>query len=659
MNQNNHMLRGTLSLSMVVALFLILPRSTLGSEGVKHELPPVAKATWSDIVAADTFTIVAKDLSGRPPKNEGPPEGGQVGDPATYRSRPAPPPIPAPPSDVLRQPPLASFEALPDNGVIIPPDTHGAVGLNHCVTMLNSQVRIQDRSGGLISTVSLAAFWSPTGVWDRFDPRITYDQETNRWLATCDANRESPTSAVIFAISDSDDPTGNWTFYLIDADPTDTYWADFPDIGFNQNWIAISNNMFAVGGAGWGGAALWVIEKASALAGGTLTYTYFPGGSDNFGGYAGHGVRICRTYGDEPKLYLIDNPGYSTSAHMLRISEVNGPVGSPNWTATEGSSPYAGTGWFLVQYDFEYSQINASQLFASNYRISTNDPRAMNAVFRNGHIYITHSGGLPMGAVDRTAVFWYELDPLGMPNPIVQSGVLDGGPDVHHFFPSISANADGDIALGFTRSDTGRYAEAVYTTRRQDYPLGAFDSIEVLKAGEDRYVKDLGGDDIRWGDYSNTMVDPVDDHTFWTIQEYAKTDVGSGTSDDRWGTWWGQITVSALDSDADGIADAEDNCIDAFNPWQEDENNDGVGDACCCGLIVADRTGNTDCSLDGKRNLSDITRTIDRVYISKARLCCEQNGNVDGDAQQKVNLSDITRLIDFVYISKATLAPCQ
>ena len=40
---------------------------------------------------------------------------------------------------------------------------------------------------------------------------------------------------------------------------------------------------------------------------------------------------------------------------------------------------------------------------------------------------------------------------------------------------------------------------------------------------------------MRWGDYSATVVDPEDDTTFWTIQEYAVEDEGPDPDDDRWG----------------------------------------------------------------------------------------------------------------------------
>ncbi len=79
-----------------------------------------------------------------------------------------------------------------------------------------------------------------------------------------------------------------------------------------------------------------------------------------------------------------------------------------------------------------------------------------------------------------------------------------------------------------------------------------------------------------------------------------------------------------------------------------------IPSSCCVGF-----TGNVDCDGDGKRNLADITRLIDRVYLSKLPLCCEESGNTDGDTDNKINLADITRLIDHVYLSKLPTAACH
>jgi hypothetical protein len=79
----------------------------------------------------------------------------------------------------------------------------------------------------------------------------------------------------------------------------------------------------------------------------------------------------------------------------------------------------------------------------------------------------------------------------------------------------------------------------------------------------------------------------------------------------------------------------------------------------CCGKFTGGYTGNTDCSADGKLTLNDITKLIDRVFITHTELCCEENGNVDGSSDGKMTLNDITKLIDAVFITHAITATCQ
>ena len=62
----------------------------------------------------------------------------------------------------------------------------------------------------------------------------------------------------------------------------------------------------------------------------------------------------------------------------------------------------------------------------------------------------------------------------------------------------------------------------------------------TLKDGEGPYTKTRGGLN-RWGDYSGAQVDPSDDLTLWTVQEYARIPTGRGDGSGRWGTWWGRV----------------------------------------------------------------------------------------------------------------------
>jgi hypothetical protein len=441
------------------------------------------------------------------------------------------------------------FPALPDDNRVIPPDTMGAAGPQHLMTMLNSQVRIQNKAGGTASTVSLATFWTAgTGLsGDPFDPHVVYDSLSGRWMAAVSANGATNNSKVWLAISATSDPTGIWSFFGFAATTSGpALWADFPGLGINSRWIAITANMFTVASSGYNGPKMWVIDKTTALAGGALTVTVFPTGFDRIQGVgSGFTLQPAVTFdAQESALYLLDDSFSSGGTPLLRLSEITGSGPSPAWAPAAGG-PFPGEGLFFVQNSFSFSMVNAPQLGATGL-IDTGDTRILNAVLRNGRLWCAHSGGLPIGAVDRTAVFWYEIDPGalgGSGQPIVQSGVLDGGAGVHHFVPSIAVNQNDDVALGFSRSDASRYAEGAFTGRAAADPAGAMGPITLLKAGEDAYVKDFGSGSIRWGDYSATVVDPADDRSFWTIQEYAAADVGPTADDDRWGTWWANLST--------------------------------------------------------------------------------------------------------------------
>ena len=538
---------------------------------------PAARLKWSELVAIDRARPAHLDANFMPAPHPQLPaprrfdstsdQGGYaLAEPSAKRDR-------ATPISPLRSPRIGerqtsiadspNFQALTDPGATRPPDTNGAVGPNHVMTMLNSEVRIQDKAGNVVAPdVSLLTFWSVTGVFDVFDPRLVFDQHIDRWLATCDANRFSSLSSVLFALSDTSDPTGMWTFYRFDADPSDTYWSDFPNIGFNRTWVAITNNMFRNSNGSFGGAGMWVIVKDTGFrTGGELNVTRFPPGFDNAGGVWGHSLSPCVTFDTNALasgfLHIVDNSGWFSGADgrpFIRISRVTGASPSePTWSIVPGSGD-PGTGFFVVEHNFDHDQILASQL-GSTVPISTNDTRMLNAVYRGGTIWCTHTGALPTNqgpeTIDRTAVFWYQLNPFALPLPLIQSGVFDGGAGVHHMFPSIAVNANFDAFIGFSRSDATRYVEAVFSQRHFVDAPGEMDPITVLKAGEDSY------EEFRWGDYSSTVVDPADDLTFWTLQEYAATDIGPDPLDDRWSTWWGSSGVKL-----NGACCAEGECVD-------------------------------------------------------------------------------------------------
>lgn len=560
-------------------LFIVLPQYFLFAQE-QITVHPTAVLSWDDLVRIDAQSpnapaqgrAIHSPLPGPEPREIGSPSSGilRTLSPVDRQAitRELPPLQSHTPAFSETMPPTLQFEAIPDNNAAIPPDTYGSVGPSHVMTMLNTQVRVQTKLGVTISTVSLATFWTSI-AGSKFDPKVNYDAASGRWMAVCVASASLATSKVCFAISASSDPTGSWAFYEFDADAADTLWADYPCVGVNATWIAITNNMFTLPGA-FIGSKMWVIDKSTAVGGGPLTTAVFPTKFDLSGGVNGSTLQPCLTFGAEPTLYIVDNSGVSSGGTFLvRISRITGTGPSPVWSVQPGSS-FATSGLFFVINNFFYTQIDAPQSGIATL-VETNDPRLLNAVFRNGRIWCAHSAGLPAGGPStRTSVFWYQLNPGAMPTPIVQSGVLDGGAGVHYYFPTISANSSNDACVGFSRSDATLFVQAAYAGRLAADVTGTLRLIQLLKAGESPYSKFLTGTRNRWGDYSNVCVDPSDDLTFWTIQEYAGTNVGGGVNDGRWGTRWGKINpATALDVKDEGLPVATallQNYPNPFNP---------------------------------------------------------------------------------------------
>ena len=514
---------------------------------------------------------------------------------------------PAPGAGSVAAPALiTSFQGVLDDDTTIPPDTMGAVGPSHIVEILNTGFTVYDKTGALVSAqVSLQAFWSSLGTAAGepasrpFDPKVLYDQYSGRFVVTADSNptcRDGTLNSwVLVGISSNSDPTGSWNLYAILANPAGgphpEAWSDYPGLGVDPNNVIITNNIFPIGfcvngdnngdccdgdNACPGGTCVagnyihsdvWVINKATLIAG--------PGPLVEGTDYAlihdpcqtgGSTFQPCHTFQQTTATavnYLIDQ-GYhdiaTTTRRFLRVKAITG-------TGAAASLACANNDDWIEVAGYNLDQVNAPQPNGCT-RINTNDPRLLNAVVRHGKLWTTHSvGGSgaipdPAGFLSKAEVAWYEIDPSvagafpgGLPN---QQGRVAHA-DLHYYFPSIAVNAAECVALGFSGSDGDTFVSGYYTVREPVDAAGTMEPVSVLKSGVDTYLKTFGADRNRWGDYSATMVDPVDDLTFWTLQQYAEEEAepgDCGPETGRWGTWWGSFqcdTVSAPPiCDADG-----------------------------------------------------------------------------------------------------------
>jgi hypothetical protein len=146
------------------------------------------------------------------------------------------------------------------------------------------------------------------------------------------------------------------------------------------------------------------------------------------------------------------------------------------------------------------------------------------------HNIRVNSSGVGGSGGDRTADRWYEIGTLSSTPSLIQSGTMfDPATSNPRFFwiPSITANGQGHASLNSSTAGVGRFAEVASMGRLATDPLGTTRAFTITQTSSSPY--DItGSNPQRWGDYSQTVVDPNNNMTFWTFQEYAN-------ATDSWG----------------------------------------------------------------------------------------------------------------------------
>ena len=421
--------------------------------------------------------------------------------------------------------PASSFKALEDNGTSVPPDTHGAVGPYHLMVTHNTQLRIQTKTGGNLSTVTLNEFWSGLGATITFDPRVLYDPYQKRWMITSVADYDSPSAAVLIGVSQSSDPTGLWKLYKVDVDSSNTLWADYPNIGFNKNWIVVTVNMFTNVQRSFERTNIYAFNKPNLYAfGASASHTVF---EDTNGFTMVPAITYSNTLST---IYMVEEwDGSST----LRISSLTGTASAPAYSTTHNFASTRDIWGFRPFNDGDIlPQLGTDKL------IQVNDSRMQTVVHRHGSLWCAQTIFLTSETRSRSAVQWWQLTPTGT---IQQRGRIDDETgQTFYAYPSLAVNKNKDVLIGFSRFSSQQYASANYAFRAATDPPNTLRADVVLKAGSAPYYKSLTGTLNRWGDYSSTVVDPINELDMWTVQEYAAP-VSGGTS--RWGTWWGRISL--------------------------------------------------------------------------------------------------------------------
>jgi hypothetical protein len=443
--------------------------------------------------------------------------------------------------------------SLNDTGAF-PPDVMGAIGPSQFLVFVNGRIRSFDKSTGLAdgvlnvdSDVFFSSVMTPVGgtVVINFtsDPQIRYDRLSSRWFLTiidvpC-ANGSCSSlnpNRLLIAVSDAASggtitPSTVWTFFQFTADAAQ--FLDYPSLGVDANALYIGGNMFNTGGTSFLGTKGWVVPKSSVLGAGPVSvtkFTFAPTGSSE-GPVAPRGVDNFDPTSNEGYFIGASNIAFG----RLVARRVNNPGGVPTVS-----------GDLLITVNTTSNPIPVAHLGntnGNNGRLDALDDRLFAAHIRNGRLWTAHniavtSAGVASGgdAQRRNGVRWYELDGIrstdngGVP-VVVQSGtIFDPAATLagarQYWIPSVMVSGQGHAAFGFSTAGTSFRADAGTTGRLVSDPFGTTETNLQYTSSSTAYnpPSDPGGfGGRRWGDYSLTTLDPLDDMTMWTVQEFCNS----------------------------------------------------------------------------------------------------------------------------------------
>ena len=425
---------------------------------------------------------------------------------------------------VVSPAPAITFSGQVSTGNMIPPDVFGAVGPNHVLTAHNQDVKITDRTGVQISSVTLDAFFASITGAGTFDPKEVYDPYAGRYIITAlyTANTNGSNSALLMGVSQTNDPTGVWNLFNITVDATNTNWMDFPELGYNANWIAVGGNYFSVSTGASVGGCMFVFNKANMYANTNAQHTLFNLPNDFC-------VTPAMTYSSNVNtLFCLET--YNGAAGQMRMFKITGTPTTPAISASTtitGSIFWAGAPSTGADFGIQTGTTS---------KIDCGDDRLTSICYRNGKLWAAHNAYLPAtGTTQRVSSEWWQLDTTATIN---QNALIDDPTNANFYvYPSVAVNANNDAVIGFTNLGSAIHPSSGYVFRQSTDAVNTFQSPYIYKAGLNTYFENFGSGRDRWGDYTATMIDPLDDNSFWTITEYAYSTVNI------WATYWAKIST--------------------------------------------------------------------------------------------------------------------
>jgi len=397
-----------------------------------------------------------------------------------------------------------------------PSDANMAVGPNHIVETVNVRFAIYSKTGAtLAGPTNITTFFGPLGgncAAGASDPVANYDRLADRWvISDVGINSAFTNFSECVGVSKTNDPTGAYFLYSY------AFGANLNDYPKLSVWPTATNGAYLAtynifqNAANFIGADICAFDRTKMLVGTPSAAQLCKMTPNTEGGYLPSDIDGPTPPVDgTPGLYLTwqnNNPGQLYLRKLtLNFAGGTSTLSAPTVINTAntvlacgGCVPQTGTTQTLdtlgdrLMYRFAVRHFSDHDRAVANHAVQT-------------------------GTGSQVAVRWYELyDPAGAVT-LNQQGTF--APDTtYRWMASIAEDKNGDIGVGYSASSGSIHPGIRFTGRVPSDPSGTLETEATILAGTG---SQSGNGLARWGDYTAMQVDPVDDCTFWYVDQYEK-----------------------------------------------------------------------------------------------------------------------------------------
>jgi hypothetical protein len=445
-------------------------------------------------------------------------------------------------SDIEIPGPLQTFNGPSNISGVAPPDPNGDVGPNHVVVMSNLSFQIFNKTGTSVfgpaaNNTLWAGFGGPCQTENAGDPVVLHDQQADRWVLM-QFTSAGPNFFVCMAISNTPDPTSNYIRYAI---ATGTNFPDYPKMAVWPDAYYISTREFSSAGP-FAGVGAYALNRAQVLAGNpaaqVISMLVPPGGTPY---NIGDGLLPSDWDGSTA-------PPAGRPNFFVGSMDNGGPYGAPQdaltlWKYTVNfANP--GLSTFTLANTIPVGAFNSILGLCGGTRSCIPQPGTANRIdhlgyrqrplhrlaYRNFGTHeslVTNQSVSAGGAPEISGIRWWELRSPNAAPVLFQEGTYAPGltDGIHRWMGSIAMNGAGSMGLAYSASSGTVFPSVWYTGRFAADPAGQ------MPQGEGSIINGTGsqtGGGSRWGDYTSLTVDPVDDSTFWAVNEWLPATSTSG-----------------------------------------------------------------------------------------------------------------------------------